>query len=210
MRLSARLQLAAVIVFLAAYSGLSHYSTLHPQAHDLGAALALAPMLSIGFFLFWRWTGALQAGLAAAAAWLVLRHYWPLLTQNFTLLYLLQECGFSAIMAAGFGRSLLEGRVPLCTQLADRLHGPLSLRELRYTRYVTAAWAIYFLLNMAVTFLLFEFAPLRIWSLFVNFCSLPLILLMFAAEYAVRRRALPTRAHGGLMATLRVYFANPP
>jgi uncharacterized membrane protein len=210
MRLSARLQLAAVIVFLAAYSGLSHYSTSRPQAHDLGAALALAPVLTIGFVLIWRWTGALQAGLTAAAAWFVLRHYWPVLTQNFTIVYLLQQCGFYAIMAFGFGRSLLEGRVPLCTQLADRLHGPLSLRELRYTRRVTAAWVIFFLLNMAATFLLFEFAPLRIWSLFVNFCSLPLILLMFAAEYVVRRRALPQTQHSGLMATLRVYFANPP
>jgi uncharacterized membrane protein len=132
------------------------------------------------------------------------------LTQNFTIVYLLQQCGFNAILAFGFGRSLLEGRVPLCTQLADRLHGPLSLRELRYTRRVTGAWVIFFLLNMAATFLLFEFAPLRIWSLFVNFCSLPLILLMFAAEYAVRRRALPQTQHSGLMATLRVYFANPP
>jgi uncharacterized membrane protein len=51
---------------------------------------------------------------------------------------------------------------------------------------------------------------LRIWSLFVNFLSVPLILLMFGAEYAVRRRALPQVQTSSLIATLRMYFANPP
>jgi uncharacterized membrane protein len=210
MHFRARLQLAAVIVFFTAYSILSHYSTSHPQARDLGAALALAPMLTVGFVLIWRWSGAPQALFAAAAVWILLHYYWPLFTQNFTLVYLIQQCGFYAIMALGFGRSLRRGCVPLCTKFADKLHGPLTVRELGYTRSVTMAWVIFFMLNLAATLLLFEFAPLRIWSLFVNFCALPLILLMFAAEYAVRHLALPTRPRSGLMATLRVYFANPP
>jgi uncharacterized membrane protein len=205
-----RLQLAAVVVFFIAYSTLSHYSNSNPQAQDLGAALALAPMLTIGLALIWRWSGALPAILGAAAMAFLLHHYWPLFTQNFIIVYLIQQCGFYAIMAISFGRSLLKGRVPLCTQLADKVHGPLSALELRYTRGVTIAWVIFFLLNMAVTCLLFAFAPLRIWSLFVNFFSLPLILLMFVGEYAVRRRVLSQIPRSGLIATLRVYFANPP
>ena len=204
-----RLQLAAVGVFLIAYSVLSHYSNSNPQAHDLGAGLALGPMLGIGLVLIWRLCGAAWAALAAAAAGFLLYRYWPLLTQNFSIVYLIQQCGFYAIMAFTFGRSLLRGRVPLCTQLADKVHGPLSALELCYTRNVTIAWVIFFLLNMAVSALLFEFAPLRIWSLFVNFLSLPLILLMFVAEFAVRRRILPKVPRNGLIATLRVYFANP-
>jgi uncharacterized membrane protein len=205
-----RLQLAAVALFFIAYAGLSHYSNSNLQAHDLGAALALAPVLAIGFVLIWRWSGALPGLLAAAAAAFLVRHYWPLFTRNFSIVYLIQQCGFYAIMAFGFGRSLLKGRVPLCTQLADKIHGPLSAAELRYTRKVTIAWVIFFLLNVAVTGLLFAFAPLRIWSLFVNFLSVPLILLMFGAEYAVRRRALPQVQTSSLIATLRMYFANPP
>jgi len=205
-----RLQLAAVAVFLIAYAGLSHYSNSNPQAHDLGAALALAPVLAIGFVLIWRWSGALAGLLAAAAAAFLVHHYWPLFTRNFSIVYLIQQCGFYAIMAFGFGRSLLKGRVPLCTQLADKIHGPLSAAELRYTRKVTIAWVVFFLLNMAVSGVLFAFAPLRIWSLFANFLSLPLILLMFGAEYAVRRRALPQVQTSSLIATLRMYFANPP
>jgi uncharacterized membrane protein len=204
-----RLQLAAVAVFFIAYSALSHYSNLNPQARDLGAGLALGPMLIIGFVLLWRLSGAVLAVLAAAAAGFLLHRYWPLLTQNFPIVYLLQQCGFYAIMAFTFGRSLLSGRIPLCTQLADKVHGPLSALELRYTRQVTIAWVIFFLLNVAATILLFEFASMRTWSLFVNFFSLPLILLMFVAEYAVRRRVLPKVQRNGLIATLRVYFANP-
>ena len=205
-----RLQLAAVALFFIAYAGLSHYSNSNPQAHDLGAALALAPVLAIGFVLIWRWSGALTGLLAGAAAAFLVRHYWPLFTRNFSTVYLIQQCGFDAILAFGFGRSLLKGRIPLCTQLADKIHGPLSAAELRYTRKVTIAWVVFFLMNMAVTGLLFAFAPLRIWSLFVNFLSVPLILLMFGAEYAVRCRALPQVQTSSLIATLRMYFANPP
>jgi uncharacterized membrane protein len=205
-----RLQLAAVVLFFIAYSVLSHYSNLNPQAHDLRTLLALAPMLTLGLVLLWRSSGALTALLAAAATAYLLRTFWPLFAQNFSIVYLVQQAGFYSIMAFTFGRSLLGNRVPLCTGLADRVHGPLSELELRYTRNVTVAWALFFLLNLAATFLLYRFAPLRIWSLFVNFCSLPLILLMFVAEYLVRRRVLPQVQRSGLIATLRVYFADSP
>ena len=205
-----RLQLAAVVLFFIAYSVLSHYSNLNPQAHDLRTVLALAPMLTLGLVLLWRWSGALMALLAAAAAGYLLRAFWPLFAQNFSIVYLLQQAGFYSIMAFTFARSLRKGSIPLCTQIADKVHGPLSALELRYTRQVTVAWVIFFLGNVAANFLLFEFAPLSVWSVFVNFCSLPLILLMFAAEYAVRRRVLPQVQSSGLIATLRVYFADLP
>jgi uncharacterized membrane protein len=209
MRRSRRLQLAAVGLLLVAYSGLSHYSNSHAQQRGLATALALAPMLTLGLLLAWRWRGALAALLAAVGAAILCWQLWPLFTQNFPLVYLMQQLGFYGLMAATFGFSLLPGRVPLCTQLADKVHGPLGPAELRYTRQVTAAWAWFFIGNIAVTLLLYAFAPLKVWSLFVNFCALPLIGLMFAVEYAIRRRILKQVHTGGLMATLRVYFADP-
>jgi uncharacterized membrane protein len=208
MALGRRLQLAAVVLFFVAYAVLSHYSNSNPQAQDLGAALAFAPLLIIGVALAWRLKGLLTAALLAAAAGLMLRQFWPLFAQNFSIVILIQQCGVYSILAFSFGRSLVHG-VPLCTQLADKVHGPLGQPELRYTRKVTLSWVIFFLLNLAVTLLLFVFAPSRVWSLFVNFLSAPLVLLMFAAEYAVRRRALP-QVRSGLVATLRVYFAKSP
>src|ERR1035437_5332776 len=128
-----RLQSAAVILFIVAYAGLSHYSNSVAKTHDLGVGLAIAPVLTIGLLLIWRWTHLWVAGLLAAAAAVTLSHFWPGLGQNFSDLYLLQESGFYSLMAASFGQSLLGRRVALCTQLADKVHGPLSAQEVTYT-----------------------------------------------------------------------------
>jgi uncharacterized membrane protein len=202
-----RLQIAAVAVFVIAYAGLSHYSNSRPQERVWATMLALAPMLGLGFLMMWRWNGLLLASLLTALALVVLHHYWTFLIAEFSMVYLIQQCGFYVLMVWTFGRSLLKGRTPLCTEFADRIHGPLTEQELRYTRSVTWAWAWFFLGNLGLTFALFAFASLQTWSFFVNFVSLPLVLLMFVAEFAVRRRVLP-QVHG-LIATLRVYFANP-
>jgi uncharacterized membrane protein len=210
MRWRRRLQIAAVAVFIIAYAGLSHYSNSNTQARGLATLLALAPMLALGCLMVWRWNGLLLAALLAAAVLLLLGHYWNLLIAEFSIVYLIQQCGFYVLMALTFGRSLFQGRVPLCTEFADKIHGPLSDLELRYTRSVTWAWVLFFLGNLGVTFILFAFASLRTWSFFVNFISLPLVLLMFVTEFAVRRRVLPQVQRHGLIATLRIYFASPP
>ena len=205
-----RLRVAAVILFIVAYAALSHYSNSAAKTHDLGVVLAVGPVLTVGLLLLWRWTHPGVALLAAVAVTAVLRQYWPVLERSFTGVYLIQEGGFYSLMAASFGQSLLGNRVALCTQLADKIHGPLTLQELIYTRRVTAAWALFFILIVVVTVGLFLFAPLRIWSLFANFCVLPLIGLMFAAEYAVRKRMLPQVQRRGILAAVRVYFASSP
>jgi uncharacterized membrane protein len=208
MRWRRRLQLAAIIVFIVAYAGLSHYGNSVAKTRDLGIGLAVGPLLILGFVLIWRGTHPLIALAAAAVAAMLLRHYWPRLEKNFPVVYLLQEGGFYSLMAASFGLSLLGNRVALCTQLADKVHGPLSTQEVSYTRRVTAAWSLFFVLIAAVTLNLFLFAPLRTWSLFANFCAVPLMGLMFVAEYAVRRRVLPQVQRRGILAAVRIYFAS--
>jgi uncharacterized membrane protein len=168
----------------------------------------VGPVFSIALLLVWRLAHLLTALLATAAAALLLLHYWPLMERNFSLVSLLQECTFYGLMALSFGQSLRRGSVPLCTQFADRLHGPLTPQEVIYTRRITAAWALFFVLIAAATCALYYFAPLHAWSMFVNFCVLPLIGLMFAAEYAVRRRVLAQVQPRGILAAVRVYFAG--
>jgi uncharacterized membrane protein len=73
---------------------------------------------------------------------------------------------------------------------------------------VTAAWAVFFFSIAAVSILLYLLAPLRIWSIYINFCVLPLVGAMFVAEYLVRRRVLPQNRRAGLLATVRVYLAT--
>jgi uncharacterized membrane protein len=210
MRWRRRLQLAAIIAFVVAYAGLSHYSNSVAETRNLGVGLALGPVLTVGLVLVWRWTH-LWVGLAAgAAAAMLLRHFWPVLEKNFSVVYLLQEAGFYSLMSLSFGQSLRGRRQALCTLLADKVHGPLTPQEVLYTRRVTAAWALFFALITAVTVWLFAFVPLRTWSLFANFCVLPLIALMFMGEYAIRRRALPQVPRRGILAAVRVYFASSP
>src|ERR1700759_2198594 len=115
MRWARRLQIAAVAVLIVAYSVLSHYSNAHAQARDLATFLALAPCLILAAALLWRWLGAWFAVASVVLIALGLDYCWPLLKSNFTLVYLLQQAGFSALMAATFGLTLLKGRTPLCT-----------------------------------------------------------------------------------------------
>ena len=204
-----RLQLAAIALLLIAYSVLSHYGASHRQARGVATLLALLPVIALTVLLAWRALGALVtlAGMLLLAA--LLWQFWPRLLDNFALLYLLQQFGCYALLAVTFGVTLMRGRTPLCTQLADKVHGPLSSAELRYTRQVTGAWALFFLLNLLATVLLYEFAALDVWSMYANFVAPPLMALMFVGEYVVRRRVLPQVNSGGILATLRVYFLKP-
>lgn len=202
-----KLSCAAAAVVIVAYAGLAHYSNT-VQAPELGACLALAPVVMVGLVLAWRCTRPLLAVLLAAVLAALLYRYWPILEQHFTWIYLLQDCGGYGLLAAGFGRSLLAGRVALCTQFADRLHGPLSAREVLYTRRVTAAWALFFAVVCVVTLSLFLWGPRSYWSFFANFCTLPLVGAMFVVEYAIRRRALPQLRRSGIIAAVRVYLAS--
>jgi uncharacterized membrane protein len=107
-------------------------------------------------------------------------------------------------LAGLFGRSLLSGRTPLVTMMADRIHGPLTPRIRRYTRRVTMLWTLFALGQLATSALLMAFAPLRIWSLFVTGLDLPLVLLLFTGEFTYRCLRYPRNEVGSLGETIRV------
>jgi uncharacterized membrane protein len=202
-----RLQYAAACAGIAAYAGLSHYSNSAAGGRDLGAALALAPITVVATILAWRAAPPAVAALLYACLAGSIVGLWPVLRQNYPLINLVQDSSVYVLLGFTFGGSLMPGRVALCTQLADKEHGPLSAQEVRYTRQVTAAWTLFFFVITAVSILLYVSAPLRVWSLFINFCVLPLVGAMFIAEYQLRRRILPGVKRTGLLASLRVYLA---
>lgn len=202
-----RLQVAAALVLIVAYASLSHYCNVADR-RGLGAALALLPFIVLAVSVLRRSKRPLIWASVGVAAAIVLYDWRGLLEKNFSLVYLLQECGMDGLLAVGFGRSLRAGETPLCTRLADRLHGPLSPAERRYTRQVTVAWTLLFVALVLTTLGLYLTAPLAAWSLFVNFVTLPLILAMFVAELAVRRRVLPPADRGGILAAVRVFFTT--
>jgi uncharacterized membrane protein len=89
-----------------------------------------------------------------------------------------------------FALTLRPGQTPLITGMAYRLHGALSDEMIRYTRQVTIAWCFFFAGQLLTSISLFCFAPLTAWSVFVNLLDIPLVVTMFAAEYACRIRVL--------------------
>jgi uncharacterized membrane protein len=96
-----------------------------------------------------------------------------------------------ASLLAVFTATLLPGRTPIITVVAQRLNKRFHAGMLPYTRHVTMAWCIFFAGQLVVSLLLFCFAPARWWSLFINGLNVPLVVLMFLGEYAVRRHRFP-------------------
>jgi uncharacterized membrane protein len=203
-----RLQCAAVCALILAYAGLSHYSNA-TGSHSLGATLAFAPLTLFATFVVWRGTRPWLATLLTAGLGALIYGLWPVLERHYSLVYLIQESCAYTLLGLTFGRSLLPDRVALCTTLADKVHGPLSPRELKYTRQVTAAWTLFFFAVTVGSLLLYALAPLRVWSIYINFCAMPLVGTMFIAENLVRRLVLPQVKKAGLLATVRVYLATP-
>ena len=104
---------------------------------------------------------------------------------------------YSSLLAA-FGLSLLPGREPVLTRLVLKVRGPLPPELLAYTRHVTAAWCCFFAAQLALSLTLFLFASLAVWSLFINVLNLPLVVAMFAIEYAYRVVRFPNFRHDRL------------
>jgi uncharacterized membrane protein len=103
----------------------------------------------------------------------------------------LMHWGLYTSLLASFAFTLRRGHTPLITAMAYRLHGADIPAELvTYTRRVTIAWCFFFAGQLTTSVLLFCFAPLTAWSFFVNVLDIPLVAVMFAAEYAVRIRVL--------------------
>ena len=204
-----RLRALLLAALVLAYALLEHYTNVAAAPPGLGAALAIAPLLGALLLLAHRtqrpWLAPLLLALAATA---VLLRFWGELEHHFSWLYLLQQCATYLALAGTFGRSLLPGRVPLCSRWAAMIHGPLTEDVRRYTRSVTLAWTAFFAAVMLLSAVLYAAAPRSFWSLFANFLVLPLAALLFACEYALRRRCLPSTPRATLGQMLRVYLAD--
>ncbi len=173
---------------------------------DVNAAIAVFPLLL---------AGAMMVGtrLGRAWAWLLfvllvggVGALWPLLRLNVRAVYYLQHVGTHLALAAVFGRTLVGERDALITRMARFIHGEqLSERHRRYTRQVTAAWTVFFLVNAAVSTLVFVWAPVAWWAVYANLLTGPLIGLMFVGEHLVRLRILPPHERPTFKEILRAY-----
>lgn len=90
-----------------------------------------------------------------------------------------------------FGSTLAPGREPIITRFARRVHGALQPAMERFTRRLTVVWCAFFAAQLIASALLFAFAPLNAWSLFINLLNLPLLVLMFVGQSVYRTLRYP-------------------
>jgi len=199
-------RLALLAILGAAYLWLGHLgSTMaHPPAISLLSGLM--PVWVLALLLAWAsrqrivWLGVLLAVSVGL--------FWNLdfLRQNTAWVYFAQHAGTHALLGIAFGRTLFSGHAQaLCSKIARIAHKGLSEEMARYTWQVTLAWTLYFFSATLISVCLFAFAPLKLWSVFANLLTAPLLGLMFAVEYVVRRKVLPNEHHLGILATIRAY-----
>lgn len=199
---------AGVILYplLAHYSAATSAATTVPS---LGVAVSLTPPLAILLALAWRSPRRLPTLLLGIGLCLVLGWCWEALERNFDWVYFMQHVGTQVGLALGFGLTLAPGRQPLCTRMAEVVRGSLEPEVVRYTRDITLAWTCFFLVISLVSSILFLFGSIQVWSIFANFLTFPLILLMFAVEHLARLRKLPHLEHTSIWASIMVFWKTP-
>lgn len=194
------------------YVLLVHHVNAVGEPSVLAAILALAPLglITIGLIAsamagktVSKIIGAVVFGLCLLALYLL----WPWVVQHSPLLFWLQDISFMLLLLLMFARTLQAGRKPLCVHFAEIIQGgALATAHARYARQVTVAWVIFFAMIITISSVLFFLAPLVIWSFFVNFLTLPLVALMFIAEFLLRRRLLVNVPSGHILDAVRAYL----
>ena len=200
------LGIAALVI---GYPLLAHYTNESARGGNLGALVAIAPVVLIALVLAWRspWR-SIMLGVVVLLC-IALWAGWSALENHFGLVYWLQHVGLQLILFITFGRTLLAGRQPLCTRFAKAVHAVVTPQHEIYARQVTIAWTLFFAAMALASTLLFFLTTLATWSVFANLLTLPLVALMFIAEYWVRRWVLPNMQHTHILDAVRA-FRNTP
>lgn len=142
----------------------------------------------------WAWLGLVVA--AGASAWLVRQG------AELYALYL-PPIVLPAMMALWWAPTLRAGRTPFVTRIATAIRGPLSPEHAAYTRGVTVLWVGVFVVLALAGALTAAWGSPALWSHVTNLFSPLLIGLVFAVEYAYRRRRLRHESHPDFLTFLR-------
>ena len=167
----------------------------------LGFSGRLPPSASVALALFPALAGAVAVGWRTRARWVALAGvagvlavalaYSSSLAAHVSTLWFVQHVSINLLLAAFFGRTLLPGADPLVTRIARAMRPSMPQQVIEYTRAVTVAWTIYFVVMAALSIALYFGSSIVVWSAFATFVSGPAVALMFLFEFALRRRRMP-------------------
>lgn len=112
------------------------------------------------------------------------------LATNSEMLLRLYPAAISASMLIVFGATLVHP--PSMVERFARLREErLSAGTVRYTRLVTQAWCMFFLVNGGIAAYTAAYASREAWALYNGVISYVLMGTLFAGERLIRRRVLP-------------------
>lgn len=194
-----------LLIFIG-YQALTCLGSSATASGGLAVIAAFSPAIIILLFMSWKTHYPIIWFSGIVSACIVLWHYHSILTHYLIWAYMVQRSGIFVLLAAVFGGTLLPGRVPMISRIAELVHGPLSERVALYTRRVTMAWTIFFATMTALPLVILLFVPHHLLFLSVNIISALLMASMFFAEYMVRCRAIPAGERSGMMEGIHAYF----
>ena len=169
------------------------------------ALLVIGPMLALVALFAARRGQRLVAGLAALVLAGLVLQAWQGGGLAPATLYLALHVAIHASLALLFALTLRPGQEPLVTALARRVHGVLTPAMQAYSRKVTIAWSVYFVLMAAISVGLFLAAPFAAWAVFANLLTPLALLLMFVGEFLLRYRLHPEFERATFTAAMSAY-----
>lgn len=85
-----------------------------------------------------------------------------------------------------FTRSLVKPPT-IPARFAEKIEGPLSTEQVRYTDRITYLWILFFLFNICVSAYTAFFSSIETWTLYNGLISYLIMGAMFIGEYLYRR-----------------------
>jgi uncharacterized membrane protein len=169
---------ALVAVLLAAYPLAVYWGLAHLSPRVIGMLLLAVLLLrwSLGGRTAWQRSALLLAGLLAVVAW----------AGDAALPLKLYPVAMNAALLGAFALSLWRPPT-LIETIARRREPNLPAAGVAYTRRVTQAWCVFFLVNGSIALATALAASDEIWMLYNGLLAYGLIGAMFAGEWLVRR-----------------------
>lgn len=192
-----------------AYAAASHLLMTSAQSSPWSLAIVLGPLAVMGIAALWRSRQRVLALLCAGAALVVIVEASSGRAIPSRLLYLAQHAGVHLALACWFGATLRRGAEPLISMLARKVHRTFTPAMASYTRHVTLAWTLYFLVIAGASVTLFVAGDFARWSLLANLVTPLSTAGMFVGEYLVRYRLHPEFERVGLHQAWRAYQSRP-
>jgi uncharacterized membrane protein len=179
------IKIAIAFVAVAAYFAIMYQSAFAVDSGSRTLVLTVLAWQVFAQWIFWN-QGQRAISIALSAVCLPFFYFYQHLG-SIQWVNLIPNSLIYGSLAFMFAKTLAKGQIPLITQLATKIEGPLPAAIARYTRQVTLAWALFFALNVVVSIALYYFVSFAAWSLFSNVYSTPMLIGMFILEFGYRK-----------------------